>query len=39
MGRKAFELFYEELQLRKKGEKFTPKIIEVETSLVVRDST
>jgi LacI family transcriptional regulator len=39
MGRKAFELFYEELQLRKKGEKFTPKIIEVETSLVVRDSS
>lgn len=39
MGRRAFELFYEELQLRKKGAEIEHQIIEVETTLVVRDSS
>lgn len=39
MGRMAFELFFEELQLRKKGIEIKHQIVEVETTLVVRDST
>lgn len=39
MGRKAFELFYDELQLLKKGQEVKHQIIELETTLVVRDSS
>ena len=39
MGKKAFELFFEELQLLKKGKEIKHQIVEIETSLVVRDST
>lgn len=39
MGRTAFELFYKELHLLKKGEDVQHQIIELETTLVVRDST
>ena len=39
MGRKAFELFFQELQLIKKGKKIEHQIIEIDTTLIVRDST
>lgn len=39
MGEKAFELFYEELQLFKKQKEIQHQIIELETSLVIRGST
>ena len=39
MGRKAFELFYKELQLLKKGKKVDYQIVEIDTTLIVRDST
>ncbi len=39
MGRKAFALFYEELQLIKKGKEIEHQIVELETTLIIRDST
>lgn len=39
MGEKAFEQFYKEFQLLKKGEKINHEIIELDTNLILRDST
>lgn len=39
MGIKAFELFYKEHQMIKKGEKINYEIIELDTHLILRDST
>ena len=39
MGQKAFELFYSELQQLKKGDSVDKQIIELDTDLIVRNST
>ncbi|GER59548.1 LacI family DNA-binding transcriptional regulator [Patiriisocius marinus] len=39
MGKIAFKRLYKELNLKKENKEITPKIIELETELVVRDST
>jgi LacI family transcriptional regulator len=39
MGVKSFNLLLEEINASKNNVPFTPKIIELETSLVIRDST
>ena len=39
MGVAAFSLLLEEMICRKDGSVFTPRIIELDTSLIIRDST
>lgn len=39
MGEKAFNLLFEEIKILKEGKPFEPKIIEIATQVIVRDST
>lgn len=39
MGVESFKVLFDELQMKKEGEKFSPRIVELETSIIQREST